>query len=156
MAGEPAAVVVASSCEWAMPTIFVAPFAPTITGNGAAVVVVPFNVTFVPLILVPFTMASDELLRFKPFNGAVVILSAVVCCPTVLGITLCASILLPLVVSDSGTSRFGAADETDRLDDTDEDGEDDESDDNGDVELRFSAGLARVGDDTDSTGEIVV
>lgn len=141
MAGEPpAAVDVASSCEWAMPTIFVVPFAPTITGNGAVVVVAPFRVTFVPFRLVPFTMANDELLRFKPFNGAAVILSDVGgCWPAMLAtIPLCdASIpLLPLVVSESGVSRFVAADETDRLDEANEDGEDDDSDEAGEVELR--------------------
>lgn len=141
------AAVVVSSCECVIPTMLVVPLAPTMTGNGAVVLVIPLTVTVDPPFTLPFT--TDALLRFRPFSGAVVNLSVGCVLP------LCASDaspLLPLVVNERGTT-----------DDTDsEDGVATVApivtvaDEGGVVEVRCSAGLPRLGEDTDRTGEIVV
>uniref|UniRef100_A0A2M4DJA4 Putative secreted protein n=1 Tax=Anopheles darlingi TaxID=43151 RepID=A0A2M4DJA4_ANODA len=120
------------------------------TGSCAVVVlpVVPF------ITVAPFTVSAVvELLRLSPFNGPVENLSV----DGAVLLMLCASRTLPpLVVNESGTMRLAAdTDDTDSEEAAD-DSDDDDDEDGGDVELRFNAGLPRVGEDMDRTGEIVV
>lgn len=107
--------------------------------------VVPLSVTFAP-----FTIASEALVRFSPFSWPAAVILSPLCAAG-------SAPAVPLVVSERGAIRLAAAaDDTDKLEAADDDGDADDSDEAGEVELRFRAGLARDGDDTESTGEMVV